>query len=446
MPEAGVLITVVPAGQNAPLCAFTARLTEAISAQRPARLLTIREHCGDGLTAYLAKCAPGGYVLAECEEPASPWTHECLRRATFILLVGSADGEPSINQIEREVWEGDAAKTLPRKELVLLHQHRKPYADTFQWLRDRKLHLHHHVALDQNEDFERLARILTGRGVGLVLSGGGARGFAHIGVIRALREHGIPIDLVGGTSMGACIGAQCALGWDYETMLERNRECWIRFRPLRDYTIPLVSLLTGKRMVRALTMMFGDTRIEDLPTSYFCVSSDLVRGETVVHRDGPLRKYIRASSSVAGIAPPVPDRGSLLVDGGVLNNLPADVMRKLHGGTIIAIDVNPYGYGSLMFSRDYGESLSARQILWSWLNPFGPKLRVPNIQAILERVTMLGGIRQANELLHGAMDLYIRPPTDEFGFLEMHKLDTIADIGYRFASVEIEAWKSHVTT
>jgi predicted acylesterase/phospholipase RssA len=245
--------------------------------------------------------------------------------------------------------------------------------------------------------------------------------------------------------MGACIGAQCALGWDYVTMLERNRDCWIRSHPLRDYTIPLVSLLTGKRMVRALTMMFGDTRIEDLPTSYFCVSSDLVRGEPVVHRDGLLRKYVRASSSVAGIAPPVPDRGSLLVDGGVLNNLPADVMRKLHGGTVIAIDVNPYGYGSLTVSRDYGESLSAWQILWSRLNPFAPTLRVPNIQAILERVTMLGGIRQANELLNGAVDLYIRPPTDEFGFLEMHKLDTIADIGYRFASVEIEAWKSHVT-
>lgn len=440
-----MLIVVVPAGQNAPLSAFTARLTEAISAHYPARLLAIREHSGDGLTACLAESAASAYVLAECDEPASPWTRECLRRASVILMIGSADGEPSINPIEQEVWQADGDKSGPRKELVLLHPHGKPYADTIRWLRDRKPHLHHHVALDQNEDFERLARVLTGRGVGLVLSGGGARGFAHIGVIRALREHGIPIDLVGGTSMGACIGAQCALGWDYDTMLERNRDGWIRSHPLRDYTIPLVSLLAGKKMVRALTTMFGDTMIEDLPTSYFCVSSDLVRGEPVVHRDGPLRKYIRASSSVAGIAPPVPDRGALLVDGGVLNNLPADVMRKLHGGTVIAIDVNPYGYGSFIVSRDYGESLSAWQILWSRLNPFGRALRVPNIQAILERVTMLGGIRQANELLNGAVDLYIRPPTDEFGFLEMHKLDTIADIGYRFASVEIEAWKSHVT-
>ncbi len=447
MPSGGGLIAVVPSGRDAPpLSEFTNRLAAAISAHDPALLLNNRnidDHCAkDRVTEYLTEqAASNRYVVCECDNSASDWTTQCLRHAACILFAGSAEGESSFSQIEQEISGRETAKTARRKELVLLHRQRRPYSDTLRWLSARQVDLHHHVALDSSEDFERLARILTCRGVGLVLSGGGARGFAHIGVIRALREHGITIDLIGGCSMGSCIGAQCALGWDFQTMLKVNREGWVRLHPLRDYTIPIVSLFTGRRLVRAFTMMFGDTQIEDLPINYFCVSSDLVRGELVVHREGLLRKYVRASSSAPGMLPPVPDRGSLLVDGGVLNNMPADVMRELYGGTVMAIDVNPYGYSGLALSSDYGQSLSARQILWSRLNPLARKLLVPNIHAILERMTMLGGVRQAGNLRDVGVDFHIHPPTDEFGLLEMDKIETIADIGYRFASVQIEAWK-----
>ncbi len=440
--QRGTLIAVVRAGRDVPLCAFSNRLALTIATHDPVVHLSRPNIPGDGrrngVSEALGDREAHGYVLCECEDVHSSWSRECIRLADCILWLS---GDLSADPVALSPEGVEDAKPGHRKELVLIHRDRQAYSGTLRQAEVGQFDLHHHVALDSDEDFARLARLLTGRGVALVLGGGGARGFAHIGVIRALRVSKVPIDLIGGTGMGACIGAQCALGWDYETMLEKNRQAWIRLRPLRGYTIPLVSLLTGKRLMRALAALFGDTQIEDLGTNFFCVSSDLVRGEAVVHRQGSLRKYLRATSSVPGIVPPVPDHGSLLVDGGVLNNVPADVMRRLYRGAIIAVDVNPYAFHATLVSQDYGESLSGWQILWSRLNPFGRKLRVPSIQTILERATRLGGIRQSNELLHGSGDLYIRPATDEFGVFEMNKLDTIADLGYRFAAVEIEAWK-----
>jgi NTE family protein/lysophospholipid hydrolase len=332
------------------------------------------------------------------------------------------------------------AKPDCEQHFVLLHERRASYRNSARYFLPSSFHAYHHIALDSDQDIARLARILTGNSIALVLGGGGARGFAHIGAIRAIREAGIQIDLVGGTSMGASIGAQCALGWDYDAMIERNREIWIRARPLTDYTLPLVSMISGKRYVRALRETYSDLRIEDLPLNYYCVSSDLVYGDAVVHRQGLLGRYIRASTSVGGIAPPVPDQGRLLVDGGVLNNLPVDVMRTLHKGKTLAIDVNPYGYGMTLACSDYGESLSGWKVLWSRLNPFGSRIRAPSLHAVLDRLTMLGGIHQANDTRNGLADLYIRPPTDDYGLMDMKKIATIADVGYRFTQIEIKAW------
>ena len=122
-------------------------------------------------------------------------------------------------------------------------------------------------------DFARLARFLAGRAIGLVLGGGGARGFAHIGILRALREANISIDMVGGTSMGASIAAQYALGWSPRRMLEENRRVWVKLRPQKDYTLPIVSLLSSRIAVRCARLMYGDTQIEDLWLRFFCVSS-----------------------------------------------------------------------------------------------------------------------------------------------------------------------------
>lgn len=198
-------------------------------------------------------------------------------------------------------------------------------------------------ARGHDADFERVARFLTGNAIGVVLGGGGARGFAHIGVIRALREAGVPIDMIGGTSMGALIGAQPALGWDDATMLRINRESFVRSNPvsLRDYTLPVYSLMAGRRLERDLMSRYGEACIEDLWIGFFCVSSDLTRARAKIHRAGPIWKAVRASIALPGVFEPVVQDNRLLVDGAVLNNLPGDVMRQLGGGWVIAVDVSP---------------------------------------------------------------------------------------------------------
>jgi len=217
-----------------------------------------------------------------------------------------------------------------------------------------------------HEDIHRLARFVSGRAVGLVLAGGGARGFAHIGILKALTEAGVPIDQLGGTSMGAIIAAGVAAEWDTRDLAKRLRHAFVETNPLSDYTFPLIALFRGRKVSQLLRQNFGEIRIEELPKPFFCVSSDLTSGRIHVHRSGPLWRALRASVALPGILPPVTHHGHLLVDGGVMNNLPVDVMAQNPHGPIIASDVT--GEIDLHASDDrYGERP------WWWL--LGQRMR-----------------------------------------------------------------------
>ena len=111
--------------------------------------------------------------------------------------------------------------------------------------------------------------------VGLGLGGGGARGFAHIGSLRALEEAGIPVDVVAGTSMGANIAAQAAMGWSPDRMVEVNRRIWIEIAPQKKFTLPVVSILGSKKALECGRLMYDDYDIEDLWLPFYCVSSNL---------------------------------------------------------------------------------------------------------------------------------------------------------------------------
>ena len=184
-----------------------------------------------------------------------------------------------------------------------------------------------------------IGRRVTGRGVGLVLSGGGARALAHIGVIEGLRDAGITFDRIGGVSQGSIISAGLARGDSPEQVYELARY-FCDTNPTNDYTLPLAAVIRGRKFERLLDEVLGDTLIEELPTPYFCTSTDVVNREIVVHRTGRLADAVRASMSVPGLLPPVRDRsGRVLVDGGVLDNLPIATMAAMGGGPIIAADV-----------------------------------------------------------------------------------------------------------
>jgi predicted acylesterase/phospholipase RssA len=222
-------------------------------------------------------------------------------------------------------------------------------------------------------------------------------------------------------------------------LLEINRQGWIKMDPLKDKTLPIVALLAGKKLDRMLTMMFGNARIEDLGIKFFCVSANLTQAVTVIHESGSLKAAVRASMAIPGVAPPICDNGDLIVDGGVLNNLPGDVMRTISGGMVIAVDVSPQK--DLAVDPDYREMPSSWRVLWSRINPLADRVDVPNVLAVMMRTLMLNSVHNSRQVMKH-VDLYIRPPVEPFGIFDWHQLDKIVDAGYQFARKKLAEWKA----
>lgn len=269
----------------------------------------------------------------------TPWFRTCLRQADRIWFFARADARPSIPLLPPE--DPSPARQFRLIDVILLHHGMdRVAATTNEWRNACEASRLFHWRGLEDEDAARLARIIARRSIGLVLSGGGARAYAHIGVVRALREAGLPFDVVGGTSMGAIVAACVAMGWDNDEIELRIRKAFVETNPLGDYMLPVVGLVRGRRVEDRLREHFGESLIEDLGIPFFAVSTDLVAGDVRIHRGGLLRKALRASISLPGILPPVLDGDKgLLVDGAVLKNFPVDVLRDLHRGPIIGVDV-----------------------------------------------------------------------------------------------------------
>jgi NTE family protein/lysophospholipid hydrolase len=385
------------------------------------------------------------YVLYECDATLTPWTERCLRQADLILAVANAQADPEPGSVERAGLDSPSGNDdVPRRcELVLLHPPAavRP-AGTIRWLRARarpSLRVtHHHVRLDRAGDVGRLARSIAGASLGIALSGGGARGFAQIGVMRALGELGLEIDSVGGTSMGSVLGGLCAMNHDVATIVEMARKGFVGFNAASDVTVPTVSLLRGGSMTRMCKAMFGDAQIEDLWIPHFAVSTNLSRAEVVAHDEGPMWKWISASGAVPGIAPPIPHEGDLLVDGGVLNNLPVDILRARCRGSVIAVDVS-----APVDLRTRADLTATEMSGWSQLaralNPFSRSESFPNILQILTRAATLSSAHNQDRMKDLA-DLYLHPPTDDLPLFNWKAIDQIVEIGYRYSYDLIQRW------
>jgi len=376
------------------------------------------------------------FVVYEADAALSPWTQRCIRQADLIWIIAAADSEPEPSRPSILATYFGSRQTSASVELVLLHgSDFQPTIQAQKWLSCLSVTTHHHTVLTAPADFKKLARLLTASAVSLVLSGGGARAFAHIGVIRALSESGIPIDAIGGTSMGAVIAAQHALGWDWQTMVRVNREAWPRCKPERNYTLPLVALNSGKRMDQMLRSMFGDSQIENLRTKFFCVSTNLTRAQAKIHCAGMLWKAVRASISIPGIGPPAIENGEILIDGGLMNNLPVAVMKQFCQGPVLAVDVSE----QLEFKSKLAESytVSGWKLFWQRLNPFSERPDIPNILDILYRTTTVGGIGII-ETAKTEADICLNPPVARFGVFDWRSVDAIIEAGYRDAQRQLE--------
>jgi len=358
----------------------------------------------------------------------SSWTNQCLRQADRIFLLARADRPLPLSAPGLPAFK-ERASGAP--ELLLLHGDGTSalLPENFA-VHSGLFSTHHHLRAGHPGDVARVARFICGRAVGLVLAGGGARGFAHIGIIKALKEAGVPFDQLGGTSMGAIIAAGMALEWGIEEMTERMREVFVKDNPLSDFTYPLVALVRGRKVSQRLREHFGEVCIEELPLPFFAVSSDLTTGRIHVHRDGYLWRSLRASVALPGILPPVSHHGHLLVDGGVMNNLPVDVMRDhaMGAGPIIACDVT--GEVDLRTNDEhYGE----RPWWLAWKKIPGN----PSIISILMRSGTVGSEAQ-RRIVREQCDFLIEPPMPDIGLREWKKFDLAIKEGYDMARACIE--------
>ncbi|HEY2007973.1 MAG TPA: patatin-like phospholipase family protein, partial [Rhizomicrobium sp.] len=361
--------------------------------------------------------------------PDSAWTHQCLRQADRIFLLARANQPLPLAPLELPAFK---ARASGPPQLLLLHPDGASAVlpDHFS-VRSGLFRAHHHLRAGHQADVARVARFIAGRAVGLVLAGGGARGFAHIGIIKALKEAGVPFDQLGGTSMGAVIAAGLACEWGLEEMRERMHAVFVADNPLSDFTLPLIALVRGKKVSKRLREHFGEVAIEELPLPFFAVSSDLTTGRIHIHRDGVLWRALRASVALPGILPPVTHHGHLLVDGGVMNNLPVDVMREQAGGAgpIIACDITGAVDLQAQDSR-YGERP------WWWL--IGQRMRGnPSIISILMRSGTVGSEAQ-RRIVREQCDYLIEPPMPDIQLRDWRKFDQAIQEGYDAARACIE--------
>lgn len=451
-------VAVVPATPEVPLTGFTGRLVASLQQLNSCLHLTaaaVDAALGHGaaditldspdtgrLIEWLSQQeAKYDLLIYEAEPDLSAWTLRCLRQADRVLIVAEAGGSPEPGPIEQALLTLGNEKIRPGQELVLLHPDRsQPPTNTRQWLAGRQVVRHHHLAQKEAADFDRLARFLTGKALGVVFGGGLFRGFAHGGVIKALEEAGLRPDFVGGTSIGAAIGALYAQGWRFDQILARGTEFAARIRSYVDVTLPLVSIITARKLTRFTQELVGETNIEDMWTPYFCVSSNLSRPQMVIHRQGPLWRALRASYSLPTVMPPVPEQGEILVDGSLYNNLPADIMKELcDGGPVIAVNVSPKE--ALPKPYDFHETISGQRLLWSRINPWGRAIAAPNLIETITR-TMIVGREETWPQAATEIDLYLEPPIVEYEMGDTSALEPMIEASYRLASDKMGPWLS----
>ncbi len=379
------------------------------------------------------------FLIFIADQQPNDWTRRCIRAADQVVLLANADRPVATHPVE-SCLEPAADGAAARRTLVLLHDagERMPMR-TREWLARHPVEAHLHIRPALERDIARLARTLSGTAIGLVLSGGGARGFAHLGVLKALDEFGAQVDEIGGASIGAIMGAYCAFDMPVADMIDQARRAFAR-GPTGDYNlIPLLSLIGGRRLKRViddavLTATGGDSDIEDTWKSLFCVVSNYTRAAEMSATRGNLAKWLRTSVSIPGVLPLVPHGGELLGDGGSFNNFPTDLMVRGGTGYVIGSDLLQKDFQVL----DIEEMPSNWRLLLDRLRPRAMRrYRVPGLTATLVSAIMLVSQARQREA-RGQADLCFTPALAGIGMLDWRKFDTIVDLGYRHACQVLE--------
>lgn len=361
------------------------------------------------------------------------WSRRALGAADRVVVVATPDGAARSGSSLRRLV--DFAPTGVPRDLVLLRPDDGAPTGSGDLLEETGCRQVLHVTdrAPRSGDLARLARLLGGRGRGLVLSGGGARGFAHLGVLRALEQLGIEVDVFAGSSIGAPLAAGMADGIAASDLIPMVEEL---FEGVLDYTVPIVALASGRRIATATRRVFADRSIEDLRHPFLCVSTDLTTARPHLHRDGSVVKAVRASCAIPGVLPPVPHDGHLLVDGGVTDNLPVAHVRELApAGEVIAADVvSPSGPRA---RDDYGLWVSGVSAV---LDRRRHSRTLPPVGATIMRALTVASEQQREEVAVTDADCHLRLDLRGVSMLDFTGVRSVAQRGYDQAMPVLEAW------
>ena len=451
------IIGVLAITDNVDQIDFSRSLAKQLSAFGKTRLITssvMDEHLGlagashaprsdyersHRVTVELDKIeAENRFVLLVADDTQTEWTKRCKRHCDELLMVADANQPPHIHPCEAdEHILSELQKT--RSLLVLLHpDERRTPTDTSSWLAKREVTGHVHLRPGLMRDWQRLARIISRNTVGLALSGGGARGFAHLGVLRALEQAGIDIDQAAGTSIGAVMAAYAAMDMPIDEVIDAARSAF-KYGPTGDFNIlPLISLISGRRLRHtidtAIVERLGEhVDIEDMWKTYYCVTSNFSNAKEAVHDRGHLAKTIRASVSIPGVLPPVMIDGELHIDGGTFNNFPTDVMRRAGAARIIG--VNLLRERNQRYELD--EVPGSIELMRDKLRGKRKKFKLPSLTSLLLNTSLMASYARHQQSL-ALVDMHFAPEVYRYGMLDWSKFDKIVEVGYAHAMEQLE--------
>jgi NTE family protein len=390
--------------------------------ERGCRIAVVGAEAGQPDAAHLSRLEEANdHVFLAAEHGETEFADYCARQIDRLVLFAAPDTTPDAGP--------DAARpALGSRRLVDVVIVHPPDVGRPQgmdaWISGGRASRLIHIRSGDAGDLLRLGRMYSGRSVGLVLSGGGARAYAHVGVIRALAEMGVPIDLISGTSMGAVVGAGLAMGWPLAELDERLRDAFVDSSPLSDIAVPLLAMTHGREVETRLQRHFGEVEIADLWRPFACVSTDLTAGGQYVHSRGLLRQALRASLSLPGVLPPVVIDGHVLVDGALVANFPADLVTARHDGRNIGVDV---GQADGLRPQD----LELKPGGLSWLTT-GAWLKGPPIVAVLIRAATVAS-EASVAAIHKTLDVVIEPDVNAVDLQDWKAFAPAVDAGYRAA-------------
>ena len=382
------------------------------------------------------------FVLLLADATPTPWTQRCCRHCDELLLLADATQPPALHPSEIQFLRNRSPLTVIADILVLLHPaDQTSPRGTAAWLARRPVAGHIHIRPDLSRDMARLARIQSRTAVGLVLAGGGARGLAHLGVLRALQERGIEVDWVGGTSIGAVMATYAASDQPLDKVMANARRAFAT-NPTGDFNLfPVLSLIKGLRLKRILRtaveeLVGFEADIEDLWKNFFCVATNFSTASEQRLQHGNLAHALLASTSIPGALPPVAHGGDLLCDGGSFNNFPVDVMRSMRGvGRVIGVDLNI----RTPVRVDHEDMPGSWALLRDRLRPLAlRRYRLPSLPSYLMTVTILYSMSRQHSAQQQC-DMYFNPPLNRVGMLQWRRLENIVQRGYAHALQVLDA-------